>query len=232
MKIYKEVFSPIDVNTYIVTGDNTSCVVIDCGCYGKTEEKRLVDLLSSLKLEPVLLLNTHCHLDHLFGNAVMLEKYGLRSWFHQGEKFNHLTSPKHALMFGLNMEPPPEPAGYLSDEEILTSAGLELEVIAVPGHSAGGVAFYSKENGVIFTGDALFAGSIGRSDLPGGNHQQLLDNIRNSRLRGSRSRDNNWRRNKEQSIFLINHDENAFFCVQVCANFAPTFLHDYKPSKI
>jgi glyoxylase-like metal-dependent hydrolase (beta-lactamase superfamily II) len=179
MKIYKEVFSPIDVNTYIVTGDDTSCVVIDCGCYGKMEEKRLVDLLSSLKLDPVLLLNTHCHLDHIFGNAVMLEKYGLRSWFHQGEKFNHLTSPKHALMFGLTMEPPPEPAGYLSDGEILMSAGLDLEVIAVPGHSAGGVAFYSDVNGVIFTGDALFAGSIGRSDLPGGNHQQLLDNIRN-----------------------------------------------------
>jgi hydroxyacylglutathione hydrolase len=82
-------------------------------------------------------------------------------------------------MFGLAMEPPPEPAGYLSDGEILTSAGVDLEVIAVPGHSAGGVAFYSKENGVVFTGDALFAGSIGRSDLPGGNHQQLLDNIRN-----------------------------------------------------
>jgi glyoxylase-like metal-dependent hydrolase (beta-lactamase superfamily II) len=110
---------------------------------------------------------------------MMLEKYGIRSWFHQGEKYNHLTSPKHALMFGLIMEPPPEPAGYLSDGQIITSAGLDLEVIAVPGHSSGGVAFYSGENGVIFTGDALFAGSIGRSDLPGGNHQQLLDNIRN-----------------------------------------------------
>ena len=179
MKIYKEVFSPIDVNTYIITGDGSSCVVIDCGCYGKTEERRLVDRLFSLKLEPVLLLNTHCHLDHIFGNAVMLEKYGLRSWFHQGEKYNHLTSPNHAIMFGLTMEPPPEPAGYLFDREIITSAGLDLEVIAVPGHSSGGVAFYSGENGVIFTGDALFAGSIGRSDLPGGNHQQLLDNIRN-----------------------------------------------------
>jgi len=179
MKIYKEVFSPIDVNTFIITGDDSSCIVIDCGCYGKAEEKRLADLLSSLTLEPVLLLNTHCHLDHIFGNGMMLEKYGLRSWFHEGEKFNHITSPKHALMFGLSMEPPPEPAGYLSDGEIITSSGLDLEVIAVPGHSSGGVAFYSGESGVIFTGDALFAGSIGRSDLPGGNHHQLLDNIRN-----------------------------------------------------
>ena len=72
MKIYKEVFSPIDVNTYIITGDDSSCIVIDCGCYGKTEEKMLVDLLTSLNLEPVLLLNTHCQLDHVFGNGVML----------------------------------------------------------------------------------------------------------------------------------------------------------------
>ena len=178
MKIYKEVFSPIEVNTFIITGDDTSCVVIDCGCYGKAEEKRLVDLLSGLNLKPELLLSTHCHLDHIFGNAVMLEHYGLRAWFHKDETYNHQSSPKHAIMFGLTMEAPPEPAGYLSDGEVITAAGLSLEVIAVPGHSAGGIAFYCREEGVIFTGDALFAGSIGRSDLPGGNHKQLLNSIR------------------------------------------------------
>ena len=178
MKIYKEVFSPIEVNTFIITGDDTSCVVIDCGCYGKTEEKRLADLLSDLRLTPVLLLNTHCHLDHIFGNAFMLDRYGLKAWFHEGENYNLISSPKHAIMFGLTMEAPPEPAGYLADGQIITASGLNLEVIAVPGHSSGGVAFYSREDGIIFTGDALFAGSIGRSDLPGGNHEQLMNNIR------------------------------------------------------
>lgn len=178
MKIYKEVFSPIEVNTFIITGDDTSCVVIDCGCYGKTEEKRLADLLSDLRLTPVLLLNTHCHLDHIFGNDFMLDRYGLKAWFHEGENYNLISSPKHAIMFGLTMEAPPEPAGYLADGQIITASGLNLEVIAVPGHSSGGVAFYSREDGIIFTGDALFAGSIGRSDLPGGNHEQLMNNIR------------------------------------------------------
>jgi len=178
MKIYKEVFSPIEVNTFIITGDDTSCVVIDCGCYGKAEEKRLADLLSDLRLKPVLLLNTHCHLDHIFGNAFMLDRYGLKAWFHKGENYNLISSPKHAIMFGLTMEAPPEPAGYLDDGQIITASGLNLEVIAVPGHSSGGVAFYSGEDGIIFTGDALFAGSIGRSDLPGGNHEQLMNNIR------------------------------------------------------
>jgi glyoxylase-like metal-dependent hydrolase (beta-lactamase superfamily II) len=178
MKIYKEEFSPIQVNTYIVEGDDGECIIIDCGCYGKAEEKRLDNFLEARSLTPRLLLNTHCHLDHIFGNAFMLERFGLRSWFHEGDRYNHSIAPKHAQMFGLAMDPPPEPEGYLTDGQIVTAAGLSFEVIAVPGHSQGGVAFYSAKNGVVFTGDALFAGSIGRSDLPGGNHEQLMTNIR------------------------------------------------------
>jgi hydroxyacylglutathione hydrolase len=178
MRIFREVFSPIQVNTYIITDDDASCIVIDCGCYSAAEEKRLVDILSSLMLTPSLLLNTHCHLDHIFGNRFMLDRYKLGSWFHPGENKNHRHSPQHAIMFGLHMKPPPEPAGYLTDGETVMAAGVSLEVIAVPGHSPGGVTFYSKEGGVVFTGDSLFAGSIGRSDLPGGNHRQLMKNIR------------------------------------------------------
>lgn len=181
MKIYREVFSPIQVNTYILEGEEGGCIIIDCGCYGEAEEKRLEDLLVSRALKPQLLLNTHCHLDHIFGNGFMLERYGLRSWFHDGDSSNRASAPKHALMFGLAMDESPEPAGFLADGEIVNAAGISLEVIAVPGHSQGGIAFYSVTDGVVFTGDALFAGSIGRSDLPGGNHEQLMSNIR-SRL--------------------------------------------------
>ena len=181
MKIYKEEFSPIQVNTYIVSGNDTECIVIDCGCYGKAEEERLERLLSDRGLNPVMLLDTHCHLDHIFGNLFMLERYGLRSWFHEGDSNNHLRAPQHALMFGLKMDDPPEPEGYLADGQVITAAGITLEVIAVPGHSPGGISFYAKKEAVVFTGDALFAGSIGRSDLTGGNHNQLMESIR-SRL--------------------------------------------------
>ena len=109
----------------------------------------------------------------------MLKKYGLRSWFHEGDRYNHTTAPKHALMFGLDMEAPPEPEGHLSDGEVVIAAGLSFKVIAVPGHSPGGIAFYFEKESAVFTGDALFAGSIGRSDLPGGDHEQLMINIRN-----------------------------------------------------
>jgi glyoxylase-like metal-dependent hydrolase (beta-lactamase superfamily II) len=178
MKIYKEVFSPIQVNTYIVEGDAGGCIIIDCGCYGRAEEKRLEAFLTARSLSPQLLLNTHCHLDHIFGNSFMLERYGLRSWFHAGDSSNHASAAKHAIMFGLAMEEPPAPAGFLPDGEVVTAAGISFEVIAVAGHSPGGISFYSEKDGVIFTGDALFAGSIGRSDLPGGDHEQLMTNIR------------------------------------------------------
>jgi glyoxylase-like metal-dependent hydrolase (beta-lactamase superfamily II) len=181
MKIYRQVYSPIEVNTYVITGDDASCVIIDCGCYTRQEEENLENLFSETGFIPLMLVNTHCHLDHVFGNRFMLRKHGLSPWFDQAELSNNTNAPKHALMFGLKMEPPPEPSGYLSDHEVIFAAGMGLEVIAVPGHSAGGVAFYSADDGVVFTGDALFAGSIGRSDLPGGNHEQLLFSIR-SRL--------------------------------------------------
>lgn len=178
MKIYRGVFSPIQVNTYIVTGNGKECVIIDCGCYGSAEEQKLEEMLSSGGLKPVMLIDTHCHLDHVFGNRFILGRYGLRPWFHEGERYNYNNAPKHSMMFGLSMEPPPDPEGYLSDGQEITAAGLTLKVIAVPGHSPGGIALYSEADGILFTGDALFAGSIGRSDLPGGDHEQLMENIR------------------------------------------------------
>ena len=178
MKIYRAIFSPIQVNTYIITGNGSECVIIDCGCYCGAEEQKLEEMLSARELKPVMLLNTHCHLDHVFGNRFMLDRYGLRPWFHEGDRHNYRNAPKHSLIWGLSMEPQPDPEGYLSDGQVISAAGVTLTVIAVPGHSPGGVAFYSEADAVVFTGDALFAGSIGRSDLPGGDHEQLIENIR------------------------------------------------------
>lgn len=178
MKIFREVFSPIEVNTYVLTGNDRECIIIDCGCYGREEEKRLEKMLEERQLKPVMLIDTHCHLDHVFGNSFMLERYGLRAWFHEGDRNNYVNAPKHALMFGLNMEAQPEQEGYLSEGQTVTTAGVSLKVIGVPGHSPGGIALYSASDGIVFTGDALFAGSIGRSDLPGGDHELLMERIR------------------------------------------------------
>jgi glyoxylase-like metal-dependent hydrolase (beta-lactamase superfamily II) len=179
MKIFKLVFSPIEVNTYLLADESDNCAIIDCGCYDNQESEAFEDFIMEKHLNPVLLLNTHCHLDHVFGNRFILEKYGLRTFSHELEEMNRKSAPQHALLFGLIMKEPPEPAGFISDNQIITFGSEELIALHVPGHTSGSLAFYSKLNNCVFTGDALFARSIGRSDLPGGDHETLLESISN-----------------------------------------------------
>jgi len=178
MEIFRLVFSPIEVNTYILADASGKCAVIDCGCYGMKEFGRLSLFLQKKNLTPELLLNTHCHLDHVFGNGMFLEKYGLRTFSHKLEEENRIDSPDHAQLFGLSMEMPPEPQRFLNDGDTVTFGSENLLVLDVPGHTAGSIAFYSSKDGVVFTGDALFSGSIGRTDLPGGNYEALIHNIK------------------------------------------------------
>jgi len=179
MKIYKFVFSPIEVNTYILVDESGDCAIIDCGCYDKQESDRLEDFIKNNNINPVLLLNTHCHLDHIFGNKFVLERYNLKTFSNEYDEMNRKDAVQHAKLFGLTMDNPPEPAGFLTDNQTITFGTTELVTLHVPGHSSGSLAFYSKKNDCVFTGDALFAGSIGRTDLFGGNYDTLIKSIRN-----------------------------------------------------
>lgn len=178
MEVYKMVFSPIEVNTYILSDSSGNCAVIDCGCYTDSEFEEFESFLVKKNLKPVLLLNTHCHLDHIFGNRVILEKYNLRAFCHRLENKNRKDSVLHAQLFGLEMEKPPEPAGYISDGQIIAFGPVSLKALHVPGHTMGSLAFYIEQDGIVITGDALFAGSIGRTDLPGGSFDTLINSIR------------------------------------------------------
>lgn len=179
MEIYKLVFNPIDANTYILADKSGECAIIDCGCYDVDEFSELTGLIDEKKLRPVLLLNTHCHLDHIFGDGFVLGKYNIGALCHRDDLSNRKKAVNHAMMFGLSMENPPEPAGYLTDGQKISFGETELTAIHVPGHAAGSLAFYSKNDKVVFTGDALFEGSIGRTDLPGGDYGTLINSIRN-----------------------------------------------------
>ena len=179
MKIVRLVFNPIEVNTYILTDQSGDCAIIDCGCYDRNEFNELNDLLRKEKLKPVLLLNTHCHLDHIFGNRFILERFNLGSFCHIEDEHNRINAVNHAMLFGMLMEIPPVPAGLLSDGQKISFGVTELVALHVPGHSRGSLAFYSSNDKAVFTGDALFAGSIGRTDLHGGNYKTLISSIRN-----------------------------------------------------
>jgi hydroxyacylglutathione hydrolase len=179
MEIFKFIFSPIEVNTYILVDDSGDCAIIDCGCYNKEESERLENFIKEKRVNPVLLLNTHCHLDHVFGNRFVLEKYGLRTFSSEFDEMNRKNASQHAMLFGITMKDPPEPAGFITDNQKVFFGTTELTALHVPGHTSGSLAFYSEKNGCVFTGDALFAGSIGRTDLPGGNYDTLIKSIKN-----------------------------------------------------
>ncbi len=182
MHVERFVFSPIAVNSYILSDESGECAVIDCGCYDEAEFATLENYIESSGLKPVLLLNTHCHLDHIFGNGMFLKRYGLKTRACREEEANRNNSINHAMLYGLEMEPPPDIGEYVGDGEELSFGNTTLEAIFVPGHSPGSISWYCREQGVLFTGDALFQGGIGRTDLPGGDYDQLIGNIKNRLL--------------------------------------------------
>jgi glyoxylase-like metal-dependent hydrolase (beta-lactamase superfamily II) len=177
MKIHKLVFSPIEVNTYILE-DSSVCAVIDCGCYDKREFAEFEKFLELRNLRPTLLLNTHCHLDHIFGNNFMLEKYGLSALSGEQDEKNRIDAVQHAQLFGLAMDMPPEPESFIKDNQKILFGSIEIIALHVPGHSPGSMAFYIENENCVFTGDALFQGTIGRTDLPGGDFNTLISSIK------------------------------------------------------
>ncbi|KIO76246.1 metallo-beta-lactamase [Pedobacter lusitanus] len=171
-------FNPYNENTYVLYDETGECVIIDPGMYDGAEQNILAGWIRETKLNPVLLLNTHCHLDHVFGNKFVFDTWGLKPQFHKGELYILQAVPGYAPQMGLNYELSPEPEVFLEETGTVTFGNSELELIFAPGHSPAHLCFYAKEDKFLVGGDVLFYSSIGRTDLPGGNHQQLIDNIR------------------------------------------------------
>lgn len=169
-------FNPFQENTYVVSNDQKSCFIIDPGCLGKRENEQLSRYIESEGLTPTALLNTHCHIDHILGNRYVSEEYGLTPRIHPAEKTVLDAAPSSALMFGIDYSPSPDP-DYLPESSIALDDEI-FEILFVPGHSPGHVAFYHAASGTLLSGDVLFRQSIGRTDLPGGDMQTLLQSIR------------------------------------------------------
>lgn len=180
MNVKQFEFNMLPVNTYVVwDGQTREAAVIDAGCYFQKECDALKQFVANEGLAVKLLLNTHLHFDHIFGNRFMYEQYGLKTHAHRADEDWLVEAPRRTRMFGLEFPNQPVPIGtYLEDGDELTLGAYTLKCLHVPGHSPGSVVFYSPEGKCLFSGDVLFQGSIGRTDLPGGDHQTLLDGIR------------------------------------------------------
>lgn len=175
LKVFEN--NPYHENTYILYDETGECAIIDPGMDTGAEQNAVVNFIKANNLKPVLLLNTHCHIDHVLGNHFVYEQYGLKPQFHIGESEILAAVPAYAPAMGFRYQPSPLPEVYLPETGTISFGNTTLDLIFAPGHSPAHLCFYNKADNILIGGDVLFRGSIGRSDLPGGNHAQLIKNI-------------------------------------------------------
>ncbi|QDA59629.1 MBL fold metallo-hydrolase [Hymenobacter jejuensis] len=175
-------FNAFSENTYLLHDTTRQCVVVDPGCYDKDEQQALKQFIETEGLQVVLLLNTHCHIDHVFGNKFILDTYKVPFLIHEADLSTLRAVPAYAPSYGFPNYQPAEPTGFLTPGEPVRFGETELEVRFTPGHAPGHVILYHIDSKTVIGGDVLFQNSIGRTDLPGGNHATLLESIRTQLL--------------------------------------------------
>lgn len=172
-------FNPFLENTYLIYDDSGEAALIDPGCFTSSEKKELDDFIVSQGLKVNQLWNTHCHIDHVLGNAWAIKKYDLTLQIHPNETAVLKSVEIYAPNYGFHGYEPSEAGIFLDEGQVLEVGNERIQTLFVPGHSPGHLAFYHEPSKTCIAGDTLFAGSIGRTDLPGGNHQLLLNKIKN-----------------------------------------------------
>ena len=179
LQINSFVFNPFGENTYVIFDETKECVIIDPGCYTASEEDRLFGYIDQHQLKPLMVINTHGHVDHVVGNNAVKRRYGIPVAAHPGTHPDFTQAKRQAVWLGF------QPVGDidlpdvdLQDDEVIKIGESSLEVICTPGHAQGSISLYAPVEGWVLTGDALFCRSVGRTDLPGGDFEELRESIR------------------------------------------------------
>lgn len=178
LHIQKFTFNYFSENTYLLYDDTLECAIIDPGCCNKEEETTLKNFITTNNLKPVLLLNTHCHIDHILGNAFVADTFKLDLHIHKKDLEVLIAGTVVADRYGIPYHPSPSPSVFLEEGETIKFGNTELAIVFTPGHSPGSICFINHKNKSVIGGDVLFQGSIGRTDLPGGDFETLANSIR------------------------------------------------------
>lgn len=171
-------FNPVQENTYVLTNEKGEALIIDPGCYFTAEEETLQNYLEQNGYTPVQLINTHCHFDHVFGNYFIAKKYGLELFIHPQEELLLQFAPTSVARYGLSFTNYNGKLHYLNAGDTIKLGNDELKVLFTPGHSPGSISLYCAAQNFVIGGDVLFKESVGRTDLPGANTEQLAQSIR------------------------------------------------------
>ena len=178
MKIKSFTFNPFQENTYIIYDKTKECLIVDPGCYTEEEKNILKEFITKQKLTPTKLINTHCHIDHILGNKFVHQQWGVPLYIHKADLPLLENAKKISEMYGFeNYEDSILPQHYLEEHNIITCGKSSFNILFTPGHAPGHICLLNKKNNIIISGDVIFKESIGRTDLPGGDHNTLINSI-------------------------------------------------------
>ncbi len=178
LNIHFFTFNAFQENTYIISNHKKECWIVDPGMYEQRETNEFISFIEKNQLIPQAIINTHAHLDHIFGVQAVVDKYTIPFGIHEQELPILKRGADTAAMFGMQFKDLPAANFYIEDGKKMKLGDDEIMVFLTPGHSPGSVSFYNAEGNWVIAGDVLFNGSIGRTDLPGGNFDTLIDSIR------------------------------------------------------
>ncbi|MDX9908461.1 MAG: MBL fold metallo-hydrolase [Mariniphaga sp.] len=178
LKIKKFTVNPLQENSYVLSDETGNCVFVDPGFYFEEEYEEVRSYVAENRLTPVMIANTHCHFDHIFGVEALRKEYNIPFLAHRDDEFWLEQAVEQGKMFGFDLNAVKTLDSFFNDGEFLKFGNSQFEIIHIPGHSPGHVVFYAEVDEIVIAGDVLFYGSIGRTDLPRGNHELLISGIK------------------------------------------------------
>lgn len=182
ISIQKFVVNPLGENSYILYDETGECIFVDPGFFFAEEHEEVKEYITANQLKPVMIANTHCHFDHIMGVEFVREEYKVPFLAHPDDAFLVERAVSQSQMFGFDVPEVKPMDGLLKEGDTLKFGNSEMKILHIPGHSPGHVVFYSEEEKVLVVGDVLFYGSIGRTDLPGGDFETLISGIKTKLL--------------------------------------------------